>query len=151
MNRFLVITSGALLLLSIMMASVLLLGYSAYNVIAVVFNIFAFASVGLVLLTMLLAVVADILISLLMFYVRTWGRQSNRMRLFTRRMLHAFRDPPDWFFLLLTIVTTTGAIRLTAILLPKYLHSPELLADVVISSIFWLVFLAMTAFAESWQ
>lgn len=149
MNRFLVFASGSALMIAVMSAAFMLFGYSTGDLLTVVLAVPTFSAVIMMALIFVFAVGADLLISLLVFSMKTWGKKSDRLRLATRWFIVKAGDPPDLFVLTLLVSASAAAIYLTAAILPRALTSPSFAADIAMSVIFWVLFNALGVLAES--
>ncbi len=145
MNRFLYWSSGAALMLSVNMGLLWLLGYTIGNLALVVFALPLVTAATTMILIFILVAIVDAVASLLVFSTKTIGRNSKSLRLLTRRFLIAIDNPPDWFFIVLAVTATTAAIRFLAATEANALASPGLLADLIVSSVFWLLLMKIEA------
>lgn len=136
-------------MLSVMVGAFLLLGYKTGELVTLVLAVPTFAAVIMMAFIFFFVIIVDVLISLLLLSMKTWGKNSNRLRTTTRWLLINAGDPPDLFFIALLIVASTAAIYITAQILPKALTSPSIAADLCISTIFWLLFNAIGVVIDS--
>jgi hypothetical protein len=138
-NRFLYWTSGATLMLAVIMGLLSLLRYTIDNLTLVIFALPLVTVATIMVLIFVLVAIFDAIAMLLVFFTKTIGRNSESLRRITRRFLMGMDDPPDWFFMMLLISATTIAIRFLATADVAALASPGLLADVCVSSVFWIL------------
>lgn len=136
-------------MLSVMAGAFLLLGYETMDLLTLVLAVPALTAVIMMAFIFFFVIVVDVLISLLMFSIKTWGKNSNRLRMATRWLFINAGDPPALFFIVLLILASTAAIFITEGILPKALRSPSIAADLCMSTIFWLLFNAIGVIVES--
>lgn len=147
MNRFLLLSSGAMVVISIMTFILWIFGYAIGDILEVLVAVPFGTIVATLFLIFILVPVTDITCWLLRLSIRTFGRHSQKLVTFTRRFHLAVDDPPDAFFVLLMICASTMTLRFLATVDSSALSSPGLLADVAVSTIFWGLLVALDAFA----
>lgn len=135
-------------MLAVMTAAFMLLGYATGDFVSALIAVPLFTAVIMMVAIFLLVIGVDLLISLLVFSMKTWGKNSDRLRRVSRWIIVTAGDPPDLFFIAMLILASAVAIRMTADILPKALTSPSLAADFALSTTFWLVFNVIGIFAE---
>lgn len=148
MNRFLVGASAAALLLALTVAVSTSLGYRFGNLMAAIFAVPLITFAIALLLIVALVIVAELIANMLLLSMRTWGRNSGRLRLLTRHFLLGMNNPPDTLLFALLIASSTLAVHLLATIGPKLLTSPGIAADFVISIMFWVALNKLERFAE---
>ncbi len=129
-----------------MMFTMWILGYAIGDILEVLFALPFGTIVAALFLIFILVPVTDITCWLLRVSIKTIARNNHKLVTFTRKFHIAVNDPPDTFFIGFMICASTMTLRFLATVDPSALSSPGLLADFVVSSIFWGVLFALDKF-----
>ncbi len=136
-----------MVLTSIMMFAMWVLGYAIGDIAEVLVALPVGTFVAMLFIILISVPVFDITCWLLRIVIKTLGRNNQKLVAFTRKFHIAVNDPPDSFFIVLMICASTLTLRFIATIDPSALSSPGLLADLIVSSIFWGVLYAMETLA----
>ncbi len=130
-----------------MMFAMWILGYAIGDILEVLVALPLGTIVAMLFLVFILVPVFDITCWLLRMSIKTIGKNNQKLATFTRKLHIAVNDPPDAFFIVLMICATTMTMRFISAIDPSAFSSPGLLADLIVSSIFWCVLYAMESLA----
>src|SRR5688572_25154018 len=96
-NRFLLTTSAFAVVLSVALASFSLLGFVISDLPTVFLALALFTIASMFACIIIFAVLAEILLCILVFVLKTSGRKNDRLRLTARRIILSLYDPSDFF------------------------------------------------------
>lgn len=147
MNRFLVLISGAMVAISIMTFALWIFGYAIGDILEVLVALPLGTVVATLFLIFILVPIADITSWMLRLSIKTVGRNNMKLVTFTRKFHTSVSNPPDAFFVLLIVCASSMTLRFLATVDPSALTSPGLMADMIVSSIFWGLLVAMEKLA----
>lgn len=132
-----------MVVISIMTFALWIFGYAIGDILEVLVALPLGTVAATLFLIFMFVPIADVTCWILRLSIKTIGRDNMKLVTFTRKFHIAVSDPPDAFFVLLMICASSMTLRFLATVAPSALTSPGILADLVVSSIFWGLLFAM--------